>query len=428
MRILITGATGLIGSSLSARLKSDGHDITGLARSAPKTRLHHDRFIEADISKLVQASDWHAYLDGQDAVINCAGVLQDSPWDSASGVHAEGAAALFKACETLGVRRVIHFSAIGVDRGSLSTFSGTKLAGDEALTALDLDWVILRPSVVLGRPAFGGSALFRGLASFPVLPVPSAAGPLQVVRLEDLVETVRFFLDEEAPARIAVDLAGPERLPFAAVVQTYRRWLGFGEAKVVRLPPWAGAVMYRLGDLVGLLGWRTPIRSNARREIMRGAVGDNSAWIGMMGRAPRSLGHALAAEPASVQEKWFARLYSLKPLVIGVFALFWIATGLISLGPGWEVGMELMREGGVAEIGPLLILAGATADIAIGLGIAFRRTARIALWAALGLSVVYVILGTLLVPRLWADPLGPMLKIWPVMALNLVALAILDDR
>ena len=428
MRILITGASGLIGSSLSARLKTDGHDITGLARSAPKTRLHHDRFIEADISKLVQESDWHAYLDGQDAVINCAGVLQDSPWDSASGVHAEGAAALFKACETLGVRRVIHFSAIGVDRGSLSQFSGTKLAGDEALTALDLDWVILRPSVVLGRPAFGGSALFRGLAGLPLLPVPSAAGPLQVVRLEDLVETVRFLLDADAPARIAVDIAGPERLSFAEVVLTYRQWLGFGEAKLVRLPSWAAAAIHRLGDLIGLLGWRTPIRSNAQREIVRGAVGDNSSWIGMMGRAPRSLGQALAAEPASVQEKWFARLYSLKALVIGVFALFWIATGLISLGPGWEVGMELMREGGVAEIGPLLILAGATADIAIGLGIAFRRTARIALWAALGLSVVYVILGTLLVPRLWADPLGPMLKIWPVMALNLVALAILDDR
>ena len=64
----------------------------------------------------------------------------------------------------------------------------------------------------------------------------------------------------------------------------------------------------------------------------------------------------------------------------------------------------------------------------IGVGIAIRRTARPALWAALALSIAYVVLGTLLLPRLWADPLGPLLKIVPIVVLNLVALAILDDR
>jgi hypothetical protein len=50
------------------------------------------------------------------------------------------------------------------------------------------------------------------------------------------------------------------------------------------------------------------------------------------------------------------------------------------------------------------------------------------LWAALIISLVYVVIGTTLVPRLWSDPLGPMLKIWPVLMLNLVALAIREDR
>ncbi|MGZ9116523.1 MAG: hypothetical protein ACXW3V_06215 [Methylocystis sp.] len=51
-----------------------------------------------------------------------------------------------------------------------------------------------------------------------------------------------------------------------------------------------------------------------------------------------------------------------------------------------------------------------------------------ALLAALILSFVYLILGTILVPRLWREPLGPMLKIWSVMVLNVVSLAIVDDR
>src|SRR6202045_1759170 len=92
------------------------------------------------------------------------------------GVHVDGIASLFAACEQTGVRRVEHFSTIGVDREAPTAFSRTKLEGDRRLMASDLDWIILRPSVVVGRPAYGGSALFRGLASLPVLPVMPKIG------------------------------------------------------------------------------------------------------------------------------------------------------------------------------------------------------------------------------------------------------------
>jgi uncharacterized protein YbjT (DUF2867 family) len=343
-------------------------------------------------------------------------------------VNAEGVAALYEACEQRGVRRVVHLSAIGVDRGALTPFSESKLAGDKALMARDLDWIILRPSVVVGRAAYGGSALLRGLAALPILPVMPATGPLQIVQLEDVVATIAVFLRPQAPSRAVLELAGPERLTMTGVVAAYRRWLGWGEPRTVRMPVWFAGLMYRLGDVAGLLGWRPPIRTTAEREMVRGAVGDPSEWQRLTGIAPQALGEALAAHPASVQERWFARLYLLKPLVIGVLALFWIATGLVSLGPGYGNGLALMQEGGAAWIGPQTVVAGALADLAIGIGIAFRLTARPALYGAIGIALVYVVLGTWLVPRLWSDPLGPMLKIWPILVLHLVALAILDDR
>jgi hypothetical protein len=119
----------------------------------------------------------------------------------------------------------------------------------------------------------------------------------------------------------------------------------------------------------------------------------------------------------------------LKPLVFVIFPLFWIATGIVSLGPGRERGVQLVMEGGASEaIALLATLSGGSADIVIGLLIAFRRTARLGLYAAFGISIAYAIIGTILVPWLWLDPLGPMLKIAPVMVFNLVAIAILDDR
>jgi uncharacterized protein YbjT (DUF2867 family) len=100
---------------------------------------------------------------------------------------------------------VIHFSAVGVDRGALSSFSASKAVGDADLQARDLDWVILRPSVVLGWPVYGASALFRGLATLPLLPRTQDAGLLQVVQLEDVVETIVRLLPEPEPTRVTLD-------------------------------------------------------------------------------------------------------------------------------------------------------------------------------------------------------------------------------
>jgi uncharacterized protein YbjT (DUF2867 family) len=427
VRVLLTGSTGLIGSAIAARLLAEGHEVTGVGRrGGPQPGM---RWITLDIRNASRPDDWIAHLTGIDAVVNCIGVLQDSTLDSTQAAHASGPAALFAACEKAGVKRVIHFSAIGADRETPSAFSRSKAIGDKALMASSLDWVILRPSVVVGRSAYGGSALFRGLAALAVQPRVQDAGPLQIVQLDDVVDTVVWFLRPNAPARVQLELAGPDRLVFDDVVASYRKWLGWRPARQIGVPSWVMTLAYRLGDFAGWLGWRPPIRSTAQHEIVRGAIGDPAPWTQMTGIVPRSLEASFRTGPATVQERWFARLYLLKALVFGVFSAFWIATALMSFGPGWDIGIGLMHEGGVTGIAaPLTVIAGALADLCIGIGIAFRRTARPALYAALLLSLAYVVIGTILVPRLWIDPLGPMLKIWPVLALNLVALAILEDR
>lgn len=429
MRVLVTGAAGFIGSAVLAGLRSEDHETVAIIRSpGAARRLPPGPTATLDIAEASRPEVWLPHLDGVDAVVNCAGVLQTGRGGSAAGVHHHGVEGLFAACEQAGVRRVVHLSAIGVDRDTPTEFSRTKRAGDEALMARDLDWVILRPSVVLGRAAAGGGALIRGLAGLPAVPVIAEAGPLQVVQLHDLVRTILFFLQPNAPARVAIEVAGPERLAFTEVVLAYRRWLGWRPGPRAPLPRWLSKVMYRLGDFGGWLGWRVPINSTAQREIARGAVGDPGEWTRLTGIRPRSLGEALASEPASVQERRFARLYFLKPLIIGVLALFWLLTGLISLGPGYAIGVDLMRAAGATDLAAPSVIAGALADILIGIGIAFRRTAKPALYAAMAVSIFYAVAGTVLLPVLWSDPIGPMLKIVPIFVLHMVALATLDGR
>jgi uncharacterized protein YbjT (DUF2867 family) len=423
--VLLLGAAGLIGGAALARFVAGGVAVRAVARKAGAAQDGVE-WLALDLAKCTSEAAWLPHLKDVDAVVNCAGALQG---EALQAVHVASARALYEACEQAGVRRVVHLSAIGVDREPVSAFSATKRAGEEALMASTLDWVVLRPSVVVGRGAFGGSALFRGLAGLPVVLELPNAGPIQVVQLDELVATIVALSRRGAPARVALDVAGPERLELVDVITTFRRWLRFGSAPRWRVPSALAALAYRLGDFVRWLGWRPPLGSVARRELVRGAVGDPSPWRELVGLEPSPLAAALAREPASVQERWFARLYFVKPLVFAVLALFWIATGVISLTVGWSPGVAYLLEGGVPEeLAVSGVIAGALADIAVGVGIAWRRTARGALWAAIAISVFYMIAGSFVLPRLWLDPVGPMLKIWPIIVLNFVALAIVEDR
>ena len=428
--VLVLGATGLIGSAITAHLVQSGLLVTAVARrDGPDIRkLGSDRTLFLDLRTIKRAEDWEPHLHGVHAVINCAGVMQSGGRDSTVAVHQTAPAMLFAACEGAGVRRIIHFSAMGVNEGALSDFSKTKASAEHALKQSALDWVILRPSVVVGRAAYGGSALFRGLAALPWETRVDDAGRISVVQLDDVVETAVYFLQEGVSGRVELDLAGPEAFCFEEVVARYRNWLGWKPARKVRLPRAFMALTYGLGNIAGRLGWRPPVRSTVRHEMARGAVGSPAAWTEFTGIVPQSLDEALRREPASVQERWFARLFLLKPVVIGVFAFFWLITGVVSLGRGYDIGVAMMLEGGAGAWSGSVVIAGGLADFAIGAGSLWRPTAKYALWAALGLTLFYVLAGSAILPRLWDDPLGPMMKVWPIIALNLVALAILDER
>ncbi|MER9959863.1 SDR family oxidoreductase [Mesorhizobium sp. M0045] len=428
MKVLVTGATGLIGASVVARLLSEGHEVIGLVRSPGANRAGNYQLLVLDMAVALQPEDWLPHLRGVDAVVNCAGVLQDSPREKTREVHRDAAVALFRACARAGVARVIHFSAIGVDRAQPSAFSATKLAGDQALMTLDLDWVVLRPSVVLGRPVFGASALFRGLASLAVLPSMPGTGRLQVVLLDDVVSTVVFLLDPASPSRVVLELVGPEQLSMDEVVGSYRRWLGWAPAARFVLPAPVARLLYGLGDLAAMFGWRPPMRTNAAREIARGAVGDPSDWTAATGIRPQTLAGFLALNPATVQEKWFARLYFIKPAIFVVLPVFWIMTGIVSLTTGYGSGVDLMQGTGAGILSAPIVIAGALADIAIGVLIAWRPAARKGLYGGIALSLFYLVVGSFLSPDLWNDPLGPFLKVLPILVLHFVALAVLEER
>jgi DoxX-like family len=121
-------------------------------------------------------------------------------------------------------------------------------------------------------------------------------------------------------------------------------------------------------------------------------------------------------------------LYFLKPATFCILSFFWVVTGIVSLTTGFRNGIELMQSTGAGVLSAPAVIAGALADIAIGTLIVWRPKARQGLYAAIALSLFYLIAGTILRPDLWNEPLGPFTKILPILVLHLVALAIIEAR
>lgn len=428
MRILILGATGFIGSAITDALAARDHSIMAMGRSTGRAKarepeLNRDvNWLTSDLSVFRQASDWTRHLAGVDVVVNCAGALQDGLSDNLAATQRDAMIALYDAAKTQGVRRIVQISADTEGAGADAAFLATKRAADEALKASGLDHVILRPALVIGRNAFGGTALIRALAALPfVLPLIDKDSPVATVALDDVAAQVVAAVEGQTQAGADLHLASPEVPTLAELVKLHRRWLGLPDAPVIALPALVGRPVGAVADLLGRLGWRSPLRSTALR-VMSGGLTARSPVEGLL-----NAGQTLAAHPAGVQDLWFARLYLLKPLIFFTLSLFWLLSGVIPL-------FDPMRAG--ANFLPFMpwsaafavTLATCALDIALGLAVAVRPWSRRALWGMLATSLAYIVGGTLLQPDLWLDPLGPLVKVLPSLALTLVALAILDER
>lgn len=429
MRVVVLGATGLIGAQVAARLASDGHTVIAggrdrrrLQRAFPSGRLH------ADLATM-DAGRWASSLAGVEAVVNCAGALQDGLGDRLEHVHDTGVRALLEGCTAAGVRRYVHISAAGLAPERTTGFNRTKLAGEAAIQSSALDWIVLRPGLVLAPTAYGGSALLRALAVFPLaIPAVWPDRVVQVIDMDDLASTVARSLAPDAPSRVIVDVLHEAPTTLGDLLKRLRRWLGADPAPVLEAPPVVARTVGRIADGLGWLGWRSPMRTASLEQLRMGVTGDGTASARMLGVAPRSLDALLTARPAGVQERWFARLYLMKPVVLGGLAAFWFVSGVIGLISREAAEVVLLQTGLSEGASRLAVVGGSLVDMALGLAVLFRPWARGALWGMVLMTAAYLAGASLFRPDLWLDPLGPMVKAAIAALPALVALATLDDR
>ncbi|WP_315758667.1 MULTISPECIES: SDR family oxidoreductase [unclassified Bradyrhizobium] len=434
-RILVLGASGLIGRFITDDLRQRGCATVGVARAfSPSQRVS-----PFDIELPIMALDAPALASlirahEIDVVVNCLGVLQDGPGSDTTAVHREFVARVLAAITACGRRvRFIHISIPGTADEDHTAFATTKREAERLIASSGIPYAILRPGFVIAPSAYGGSAMVRALAALPVdLPAKDAATPFQPVAVADIAATIAWLamrpIDDEATRAVSWDLMQPEAVTLGDVVGAFRRSFGTMDWPRVAVPAPLINLGAFAGDLCSRLGWMPPMRTTAIAELRRGVHGDPAPWIAATGITPGTL-DAVGARGATIQDKWFARLFLIKALIIASLVLFWVASGSIALFVSFPATTAVLTTRGWPE-GFATPFAAITSmmDISVGLLIAFRRTAAFGLAAGTLVSLGYMLGCAILTPDLWLEPLGALVKTGPAVVLMLVALLMMDNR
>jgi NADH dehydrogenase len=224
--ILLTGATGNVGSQVLRRLTARGERVRVLVRD--QRRLGSERVrVQIALGDLSDPASFRNALRGVETVIHLAAAIRDQPRASMEELNGVATLRLVRAAERARTKRFIFFSAIGASLHSRARFFRAKALAERAVEESDLQTTIFSPSIVYS-PDDPWVTLLRRLSLLPALPI---AGPgrarYQPIWSGDVADCVLAELDRAAAdgARRRFELAGPETLTYDDIARVaLRAW------------------------------------------------------------------------------------------------------------------------------------------------------------------------------------------------------------
>ncbi len=251
--MLVTGATGFIGSRLAALALARGYKVRTLSRSdwseSPAVPVEN-RYFSSLPGKVPAVA-----LQGTDLVVHCAASVSDGE-RIARAVNVDGTVQLARQAAEAGVRTFIFLSSQSARLDAPSAYGKTKFLAEQALAAVSgLNIIILRPGLVVG-PGRGGlyRRLERTVRELPVLPLlDGGRAPVQPIHVDDLCEAIfRCDLQADQLDRAVLCLGDVQGLPLKDFLQTIAA-VQLGHPKwALDIPLWPVELAVRLAEMLKL--------------------------------------------------------------------------------------------------------------------------------------------------------------------------------
>ena len=199
LRLAITGATGFVGARLLDAALADGHQIRALTRRPQPAR---DGVTWVD-GALDRPASLDALVDGADAVIHLAGVVNSPDAAGFEAGNVLGTGAALAAAEKAGIARFVHVSSLAAREPKLSLYGASKARSEALVAASPLATAIVRPPAIYGPGDRELLDMFKMASRGFVLLPPS--GGLSLLHADDLARLLLALAAPAAPSGVTLD-------------------------------------------------------------------------------------------------------------------------------------------------------------------------------------------------------------------------------
>jgi uncharacterized protein YbjT (DUF2867 family) len=255
--LLLTGATGLVGSTLLSRLLAEGTDVRCLVRDPRRLGTQRVR-VQIALGDLTDPPSFRNALRGVETVVHLAASIRDQPRGSIEELNGIATWRMVEAAERQGVERFVFFSALGASTHHRTRLLRAKALAEQAVREADVQSIVFAPSIVYA-PGDPWLTLLERLALLPVMPVSGRGrATFQPIWAEDVAACVVAALRADAPHRRPggdnerYELSGPETLSHSDIVRTVLSSLGRGRPLLHVPTPIVSRALRALERLAGV--------------------------------------------------------------------------------------------------------------------------------------------------------------------------------
>ncbi len=260
--VLLTGATGYVGSRLLKVLLGAGHRVRCMVRSPESSMDAAQPDLEIVRGDILRPESLPKALEG----VTTAYYLIHS---MASGGQFEqldriGSSNFAEAAQTAGVRRIIYLGGLGEERGPLSSHLRSRQEVGKILRSGRVKALEFRSSVIIGRGSFSFEMIRALVDRLPIMVTPKwVATPCQPIFIGDLLEYLRMAIDIEVEDHCIFEIGGAERTSYGGLMREYARQRGLRRL-MIPVP----ALTPKLSSL--WLGLVTPYHARVGRKLIEG--------------------------------------------------------------------------------------------------------------------------------------------------------------
>jgi NADH dehydrogenase len=228
--LLLTGATGEVGSALLRRLVAAGADVRCLVRDPRRLGAQRVR-VQIALGDLADPPSFRNAMRGVRTVVHLASSTRDQPRGSIEELGGIATWRMVTAAERAGVERFVFFTALDASTHHRARFFRAKALAEQAVTEAQLESIVFAPSLIYA-PGDRMLRLFERLALLPAMPISGSGRAIyQPIWAEDVADCVMAALSRPAhpgnggPSHERYELAGPETLSHNDIVRSVQRAL-----------------------------------------------------------------------------------------------------------------------------------------------------------------------------------------------------------